>query len=199
MLDRKLRFRKRAAARFAAPPWNHEHSRWRELDEQLPPDHVARAVVAATEHLDWSALYACYSGGGSPATHPLLMLRIVLIEMQRGRFRPQQWWHDTQENEALKWAGFGICPSRSAWYAFHDRVGPLLAACNAQLVERAIAVGVTDGVSVAVRGQVPPMQELFSGLELGLGVAIVAIFLLLAANFQSFRLSLASATSDCSR
>jgi multidrug efflux pump subunit AcrB len=47
------------------------------------------------------------------------------------------------------------------------------------------------GVSVAVRGQVPPMQELFSGLELGLGVAIVAIFLLLAANFQSFRLSLA--------
>jgi multidrug efflux pump subunit AcrB len=47
------------------------------------------------------------------------------------------------------------------------------------------------GVSVTVRGQVPPMQELFSGLELGLGVAIVAIFLLLAANFQSFRLSLA--------
>ncbi|HWE96110.1 MAG TPA: efflux RND transporter permease subunit [Tepidisphaeraceae bacterium] len=47
------------------------------------------------------------------------------------------------------------------------------------------------GVSVAVRGQVPPMQELFSGLEQGLGVAIVAIFLLLAANFQSFRLSLA--------
>jgi multidrug efflux pump subunit AcrB len=47
------------------------------------------------------------------------------------------------------------------------------------------------GVSVTVRGQVPPMLELFSGLELGLGVAIVAIFLLLAANFQSFRLSLA--------
>jgi len=47
------------------------------------------------------------------------------------------------------------------------------------------------GVNVAIRGQVPPMQELFSGLELGLGVAIIAIFLLLAANFQSFRLSLA--------
>ncbi|HXE53979.1 MAG TPA: efflux RND transporter permease subunit [Tepidisphaeraceae bacterium] len=47
------------------------------------------------------------------------------------------------------------------------------------------------GVSVAVRGQVPPMQQLFTGLELGLGIAIAAIFLLLAANFQSFRLSLA--------
>src|SRR5207249_800459 len=47
------------------------------------------------------------------------------------------------------------------------------------------------GVSVAVRGQLAPMQELFSGLEIGLSVAMLAIFLLLTANFQSFRLSLA--------
>src|SRR5207245_2514076 len=47
------------------------------------------------------------------------------------------------------------------------------------------------GVSVALRGQVTPMRELFGGLETGLAVAVIAIFLLLAANFQSFRLSLA--------
>jgi multidrug efflux pump subunit AcrB len=47
------------------------------------------------------------------------------------------------------------------------------------------------GVNVAVRGQVVPMNEMFSGLGLGLLVAVIAIFLLLAANFQSFRLSLA--------
>jgi multidrug efflux pump subunit AcrB len=48
-----------------------------------------------------------------------------------------------------------------------------------------------QGVDVAVRGQVVPMQDMFSGLELGLIVAVIVIFLLLAANFQSFRLSLA--------
>ena len=48
-----------------------------------------------------------------------------------------------------------------------------------------------QGVNVAVRGQVVPMQQMFSGLQLGLLIAIVVIFLLLAANFQSFRLSLA--------
>jgi multidrug efflux pump subunit AcrB len=48
-----------------------------------------------------------------------------------------------------------------------------------------------QGVSVALRGQVVPMREMFSGLELGLVVAVIAIFLLLAANFQSFRLSFA--------
>jgi multidrug efflux pump subunit AcrB len=47
-----------------------------------------------------------------------------------------------------------------------------------------------QGVNVAVRGQVAPMQEMFSGLEYGLIVAVVVIFLLLTANFQSFRLSL---------
>jgi multidrug efflux pump subunit AcrB len=47
------------------------------------------------------------------------------------------------------------------------------------------------GVKVTTRGQVAPMEEMFSGLWLGLIVAVIAIFLLLAANFQSFRLSLA--------
>jgi len=47
------------------------------------------------------------------------------------------------------------------------------------------------GVHVTIRGQVIPMQEMFDGLETGLLVATIVIFLLLAANFQSFRLSLA--------
>jgi multidrug efflux pump subunit AcrB len=46
-------------------------------------------------------------------------------------------------------------------------------------------------VTVAVRGQVEPLNQMLSGLQQGLGVAILAIFLMLAANFQSLRLSLA--------
>jgi multidrug efflux pump subunit AcrB len=63
----------------------------------------------------------------------------------------------------------------------------------ADQVSRALATAGAPppGVNVAVRGQVAPMNEMFSGLELGLVVAVIAIFLLLAANFQSFRLSLA--------
>jgi len=80
------------------------------------------------------------------------MLRIVLIELQRGRFRPQQWWHDMQENEALKWAGYGICPSRSAWYDFHDRVASILEACHRKLVEQAIRDGVSTTVQASLDG-----------------------------------------------
>jgi len=51
------------------------------------------------------------------------------------------------------------------------------------------------GVSVNIRGQVPPMNQTLSGLGIGLLLAIVVIFLLLAANFQSLRLPLVVLTS----
>jgi multidrug efflux pump subunit AcrB len=46
------------------------------------------------------------------------------------------------------------------------------------------------GVNVNVRGQVATMRQTLGSLQTGLGLAVVAIFLLLAANFQSFRLPL---------
>jgi multidrug efflux pump subunit AcrB len=45
------------------------------------------------------------------------------------------------------------------------------------------------GVNVAVRGQIVPLQQMLDGLRAGLLLAVVVIFLLLAANFQSLRLS----------
>jgi len=39
-------------------------------------------------------------------------------------------------------------------------------------------------VTVALRGQVEPLNQMLRGLQTGLGVAILAIFLMLAANFQ---------------
>ena len=47
------------------------------------------------------------------------------------------------------------------------------------------------GVTVDLRGQVPPLEQTFSGLRIGLLLSIAIIFLLLAANFQSFRLAVA--------
>jgi len=44
------------------------------------------------------------------------------------------------------------------------------------------------GVSVALRGQIVPMQQMMDGLRTGLLLAVVVIFLLSAANFQSLKL-----------
>jgi multidrug efflux pump subunit AcrB len=47
------------------------------------------------------------------------------------------------------------------------------------------------GVTVFTRGQVPAFEETFSGLRIGLVLSVAVMFILLAANFQSFRLALA--------
>ncbi len=60
-------------------------------------------------------------------------------------------------------------------------------------LHRAIAAaGVPPrGVTVTLRGEIPPLQQTISVLRIGLLLAVGAIFLLLAANFQSARLAFA--------
>ena len=59
-------------------------------------------------------------------------------------------------------------------------------------INRAIARAGTPprGVAVQVRGQISAMSQIFGNLAVGLVIAIVVILLLLAANFESVRLSL---------
>jgi len=47
------------------------------------------------------------------------------------------------------------------------------------------------GVTVNVRGQIPPLNETIGGLQTGMLLAIGVIFLLLTANFQSLRMAIA--------
>jgi multidrug efflux pump subunit AcrB len=46
------------------------------------------------------------------------------------------------------------------------------------------------GVTVSVRGQIAPMWETLRNLSIGLAMAVLVIFLVLAANFQSLKLGL---------
>src|SRR5262249_31494667 len=51
------------------------------------------------------------------------------------------------------------------------------------------------GTEVELRGQVAPMREMFTSLEIGLGVAVVVILIMLTAYFQEPRLALAAVAS----
>ena len=51
------------------------------------------------------------------------------------------------------------------------------------------------GVTVEVRGQIPPLRQIMGGLTSGLVLALIVIVLLLTANFQSWRLALVTVTA----
>jgi multidrug efflux pump subunit AcrB len=63
----------------------------------------------------------------------------------------------------------------------------------APLLNRALSSAGTPprGSKIVMKGQIPPLEQTISGLRTGLLLAVVVIFLLLSANFQSFRLALA--------
>jgi multidrug efflux pump subunit AcrB len=63
----------------------------------------------------------------------------------------------------------------------------------AQKLNQVLALAGTPprAAKIVIKGQIPPLEQTISGLRTGLLLAVVAIFLLLAANFQSVRLALA--------
>ena len=84
------------------------------------------------------------------------MLRIALYEIQTAHASPAQWARDASDRRCLQWLGLGIAPSRNRWYIFRDRLGPLLETLNRQVLEWAVAQGLTtasrgslDGTMIA--------------------------------------------------
>lgn len=51
-------------------------------------------------------------------------------------------------------------------------------------------------ITYELRGQIPPLRQMLSGLGVGLLLALVAIFLMLTANYQSFLLSLVTVAAS---
>jgi hypothetical protein len=143
---------KRNRVCFAEPPWSERSDEWRSVDQKVPPDHPARAVVEAMKQLDLTPLFALYRGAGLPPIRPDRMLAIVLIEICLGRPRPSQWFRDAKENIVLQWAGFGIQPSRTCWYDFADRIAPLLETWNAAVLRLARQRDVTEAKRMSLDG-----------------------------------------------
>lgn len=139
------------ALRFLTPPWPEDHPQRRDLQQRLPPVHLARQVEQAVQRLDLQPLRARYHGTGDPPYPPDLLLRAVLYETRLGRHRPCEWDKDARESEPLRWLLRGCVPSRSCWYAF-DRVGPILDELVARVLAEAIGGGLTTATRAAQDG-----------------------------------------------
>jgi transposase len=109
----------------------------------LDADHPARLINAFVNGLDRTSLQASYLGVGSLAHNPDLMLKIALYETLEGRLSPAQWARDVRDSDALRWLGQGIRPSRSALYAFRDRLCASIFDIHAETIRAAKEEGLT--------------------------------------------------------
>jgi transposase len=152
MINGSRRHDKDVDQRFAELPWDEQTTRWQEIDQSLPAEHLVRQIDEAVEELKLTELYATYSGRGSKALRPDMLLRLVLYERQRGRQSPVQWYRDSRENEPVQWLLFGMKPSRAVLYEFANRISEFLDAWNEQVLRKAQDKGIHIGERVALDG-----------------------------------------------
>ena len=147
-----------APVRFRTPPWHDTHPAQLDLELRLAPDHLARTIDQAVERLDRAALRALYHDTGSEAHAPERLLRVVLYEIRRGRHCPAEWHRDAHECEPVRWLLRGAVVARSCWYAFRDRVAPVLSALHQQVLAQAQGAGLTTATRGAEDGTLVAAQ-----------------------------------------
>jgi transposase len=141
-----------ASPHFRPLPWHDDHPNKRDLEQRLEPDHLARSIDQAVSRLDLSAVYAAYAGTGSDPHPPDRLLAVLLFESRRGRHQPAQWARDARECEPVRWLLRGLVVARSCWYAFRDRIAPLMANLNQQPLAQAINAEITPATRAADDG-----------------------------------------------
>ena len=97
-------------------------------------------------------VYDLYSGRGSAAHDPRLLLKLAVFEHCRGRTMPIQWHRDLSKDIDVRWLTFGMSVSKTTLYEFRNRVEPLLHQWNDQLVGYAVQSGLIDGRSASLDG-----------------------------------------------
>lgn len=132
------------------------HARWKQIDEKLAPDDIARVVERQVNQLDRKQLDALYRGVGRSAYDPVLLLKMVLYQYLKGRQSAAVWYEEAKLNEAMQWLGRGYQPGRRTWYEFRDRLDGVVESLHEQVVQLAVAqghldptVGVQDGTFIA--------------------------------------------------
>jgi transposase len=137
---------------WLTPPWTNHSEAWRDIDQRLGPDHLARQIHAFVLGLDLRELERSYLGVGKSALPPALMLMVVLYEMHTGQLSPCDWASACQFLDPVKWLAMGLQPSKSYCYTFRKRLGPILANFHQQIVVQALAEGWTNGKQTSIDG-----------------------------------------------
>ena len=98
------------------------------------------------------AVFDVYSGRGSAAHPPDLLLKLALYEHCRGRTKPIQWHRDLKSDSNVRWLTFGMQVAQKTLYRFRDRVGPLLQDWHQEVLKLAVAEELVAGRQASIDG-----------------------------------------------
>lgn len=96
------------------------------VDEWLPEDHLARFVVEVIEQLDLSELTGQYTGRGSKAHHPEVLLGLLVYGYATGVFSSRKLERATYDSVAFRYVAANTHPDHDTLASFRRRFLPQL-------------------------------------------------------------------------
>lgn len=124
------------------------------MDAQIEEGDLVRVICQSVDDgsFDVETAWDAYSGCGSAAYPPDLLLKLAIYEHCRGRTKPIQWHRDLENDSKVQWLTFGMKVAQRTLYRFRDRVGPLLENWNRQVLELAVAEELVEGRQASIDG-----------------------------------------------
>src|SRR5579875_661156 len=126
-----------------------------DLNEWLPPNHLARIVAQVVDdHLDLAPLVASYENeeGGRPAFHPRMLLKVVLYGYCVGVGSSRKLEKATYEDVATRWLATDQHPHFTTLARFRRKCLPLMDDLFHQVLELGREVGLVKLGRVALDG-----------------------------------------------
>lgn len=122
------------------------------VDDWLPEDHLARFVVEIVDQLDVSTLEGVYTGSGSDAYHPRMMLALLFYSYATGKFSSRKIEAATHDSLAMRYVAANQHPDHDTICTFRRRFLDPLSDLFVQILEVAHQMGLVEVGDVAIDG-----------------------------------------------
>ena len=104
------------------------------LDDWLPEEHLARFVIDIVEQLDLSEIKSAYTGRGSKAHHPEMLLALLFYSYATGVFSSRKLEQATYDSLAFRYIAANDHPDHDTIANFRKRFLPLLNSLFVQIL-----------------------------------------------------------------
>jgi len=122
------------------------------VDEWLPENHLARFVVEIVDQLDISALEGAYTGSGSDAYHPRMMLALLFYSYASGTFSSRKIEAASYESVPTRYVAANQHPDHDTICTFRGRFLNALEDLFTQILLVAAEMGLAELGDVSIDG-----------------------------------------------
>lgn len=122
------------------------------VEDYVPEGHLARFVVEIVEQLDLSDMTAAYSGRGSKAYHPSMMVALLFYGYSTGTFSSRKLEQATYDSMAYRYICANTNPDHDSINSFRKRFLKELSGLFEQILVTAHVMGVFKMGTVSLDG-----------------------------------------------